>query len=1343
MTAKRGYFISGKFDQFQRNIPYSALVDALTNLVKQLLGEPETVLQQWQKQLLQALGNNGQIAIEVIPDLELIIGKQPPVPELGPIESQNRFNLVFQQLIQALCQPDHPLVMFLDDMQWTDLATLSLLEQLLGDSQIHNLLLIIAYRDNELGSGHPLDLAIAQLQRKEVNLEQITLTPLPLDQIALLIAETLQCETQSVYGLAELVKHKTQGNPFFTNQFLKTLYSEGLLVFNHILACWQWDLARIEGIGFTDNVVELMIGQLQKLPKSVQGVLSTAAYLGTEFDLKTLSLIENQTPTVIFADLKLAMEAGFVVARSHLDENLLIQNYQFGHDQIQQAAYVLIPADEQVAKHLQIGRILLEKITHTDLDDNLFDIVDHLNQGLAQVSDPHEREDFARLNLRAGQKAIGASAYQVAITYLQQGIFLLSPNSWECQYGLSLLLHEEAVKAAFLSGELELMEHLSAIVMTKAHTALEQVKVSTILIEAYGNQGKLLKAIDIGLDILAQLGIIFPKTPQDADCAQSLEKIERLLADKQPGELINLAEMQDPIALAALHLLVKLRPVVFTSSLACLNLLITLKEIELSIFYGNAPLSAIAYSAYGLFLCSHGRNNIDRGYAFGELALTLISQSDSKEFETTVKMIVHSFISHWKIHLKETLEPLQSAHNVGLAVGNFAYAGYTAFDYCTHAYLIGKPLSEVQQEMQHYSAALKRMGQQSALFYLQGYHQAVVNLMDSSSQTYNFAGEIFDEQEVIELLKLQQNQAGLWHLYTVKLPLCYLFEEFVLAHQISELAKQCIGSGMAGVAVPILYFYDSLCCLALMSEKSIPESDLLWQQVEANQHLMEYWSVSAPMNYRHKFDLVAAERQRLLGEKLAAIALYESSIAGAKEHGYIQEAALANELAAKFYLSWGMEKIAQAYLQEAHYYYLCWGATAKVHHLETRYPQFFVSERSSCLPISRTSLNSSSNSSSAALDLSTVMKSSQAIASEIVLENLLQTLMKILLENAGAQMGCLLLPTSTTLGTSTKFSIAIYHHANGTNSYPTQAINLILPESLLHYVARTHKSVILDNPVNSGNFSRDPYIQSVQPLSILCYPLLNQGELVGIIYLEHQVTTGAFTSTQVELLQLLSGQAAIAITNAQLYAKVRNSEKILSNYNRTLEQQVAERTAALQRANQELARLAILDGLTKIANRRRFDDYLMREWERHLQEQQSLALILIDIDYFKRYNDHYGHQGGDECLIRVAQTLAQVPQYPHDLVARYGGEEFAAILPNTNINGALIVAESIRQAIAALAIPHAQSEVKEYVTLSLGVAAIIPTLDQQPEELIAQADQALYRAKHQGRDRAIAYRNII
>lgn len=549
-----------------------------------------------------------------------------------------------------------------------------------------------------------------------------------------------------------------------------------------------------------------------------------------------------------------------------------------------------------------------------------------------------------------------------------------------------------------------------------------------------------------------------------------------------------------------------------------------------------------------------------------------------------------------------------------------------------------------------------------------------------------------------------------------------------------------IAAGVQTVTEPVFYFYDSLIAIAV--DGSTDDSEAQLQRVRENQTKLHHWAEYAPMNYLHKWQLVEAETFRVLGQKLQAIELYELAIAGAREHQYIQEEALASELAARFYLDWDKETIARTYMTEARYCYSLWGATAKVTQmdaqLDAQYSQLYRSlDRKSSLglSLSLSDIDSHTISSDAALDLHTVMKSPQAISSEIVLENLLQTLMKILVENAGAQTGCLLLHTPKENGSKDSgelgdFTLEAYSSINANSVIvPNPASeNGIFPQSVIHYVARTLDLIVLDRSAEQGNFTSDPYIQSVKPLSVLCYPLRDRGKLVAIVYLENNATTGAFTTKRVELLQLLSGQAAIAIINAQLYTKVKE-------YSRTLEQQVAERTLELESKNRELLRLATLDGLTQIANRLCFDNYLEAEWKRHLREQQPLALILIDIDYFKPYNDYYGHQGGDDCLIAVARALGRVLQRPSDLVARYGGEEFVAVLPNTNITGALVVAEAIQKQIATLAIPHANSKVSNHVTASLGVASLTPNADIGTAYLIAKADAALYAAKDRGRDR--------
>jgi diguanylate cyclase (GGDEF)-like protein len=676
-----------------------------------------------------------------------------------------------------------------------------------------------------------------------------------------------------------------------------------------------------------------------------------------------------------------------------------------------------------------------------------------------------------------------------------------------------------------------------------------------------------------------------------------------------------------------------------------------------------------------------------------------------------------------------------AGYKVGLETGKLSYVGYNGHGFCLNSFWCGQPLMELEPQIRAYRQKLFDFHQLTTANYCSLLWETTLFLLGNPENIQLAFTESVQEEKLISQSLAANDNYRVFAFYLYRAILRFLMGEIIGAAADVLQARNYIAGVLGAVIEAGLYFYDSLITLGKVSKLAVE----LPGQVAENQSKLQFWAEHAPMNYLHKWQLVEAERYRVLGQKLEAIEFYDQAIAGAKKHGFIQEEALANELAAKFYLNWGKETIAHAYMIEAHYCYLSWGATTKVKQLEAEYPQLCQSLKSeSSLPMlssNRTSQGDSSNSNNAVLDLTTIMKSSQAIASEMVLENLLQTLMKILLENAGAQSGCLLLPTVNTTskqGKENNFYIAASSSVDTVTISPLQPLNGIFPESVVNYIVRTQESVVLNNAAIEGKFVRDSYIQLVKPLSVLCYPLLNQGRLVGIVYLENNLTVGAFSADQIELLQLISGQAAIAITNAQLYAE--NIE-----YTHTLEAKVAERTAELEQANEKLLRLATLDGLTKIPNRRRFDDYFTTEWQRHLRKQEPLALILMDIDYFKYYNDYYGHQGGDDCLVRVAQMIAQMARRSTDLVARYGGEEFAAILPNTHTQAALMLAESMRQAIASLAIPHAQSKVSNYVSLSLGVASLVPTPKITPEDLITRADQALYAAKNQGRNQVVSY----
>jgi len=1197
ITKARGYFIAGKFDQFQRNIPYSAIVKAFQSLVKQLLTESETQLNAWKEKLLAAFGDNGQIIIDVIPEIELIVGKQPPVQELGATEAQNRFNLVFQKFIRVFCSVEHPLVIFLDDLQWADSATLKLLQVMMADDETKYLFLIGAYRDNEVSPTHPLIMTLEALQNQGATINHITLTPLDIEHITNLIADTVRRDRGSVTLLAELVVGKTQGNPFFVNQFLKSLYEEKLLNFNFLQRSWDWNISEIEAVGITDNVVELMVGKLRKMPESTQQILQLAACVGNTFDLNTLSVVHEKSPVETFEELLPAIQDGLILATSELgvteeeigQSHLIITTYKFLHDRVQQTAYALIEESSKKTVHLQIGRLLWQNTSLETRSEEIFAIVDHLNLGIEGVGDESERSEIAKLNLIAGQKAKAATAHAAATEYLQAGLGLLANSSWTHQYKLTLALHEEAAEAAFLSGDFDRMQKLASVVQNCAKTLLDKIKVYEVEIQAYVSQNKLLEAVNTALEVLKLLGVEFPSQPTPSDIGQALGETAAILNDKRIEDLSDLPQMTDPYKLAAMRLMSSIFAAAYLAAPALLPLTVC-KQVELSVQYGNASVSGFAYANYGLLLCGMV-GDIDSGYQFGQLALSLVSKLNAKEIKAKTVVIVNIFIRHWKEHLKETLEPFMSAYSCGMENGDLEWAAYGLITYSYCAFFSSKELTALETEIATYRDAIYKIKQETALNFQESYWQAVLNLLGRSQDPSLLKGEAYDEQIRLPLHQQANDHSAIFYSYLNKILLCYLFGNSFQAVENASIAEKYLGAMIGVPLIPIFHFYDSLVRLAVYSDTPQSDQQLIFDRVQANQEKMQKWAHHAPMNLLHKFYLVEAERHRVLGQKIEAMEMYDKAIALAKENEYINEEALAYELAAKFYLSWGKETIAQVYMQNAHYSYQLWGAIAKVEDLEAKYPQLLA--RSSAKTTTQTTViqttikaTTTSTNLGDTLDLATVMKASQAISGEIVLSKLLERLMKIAIENAGAEKGFLILEKAGNWAIEAEGSVK-GDEVSVLRSLPlnVEAASGETPKiasAIANYVIRTQENVVLNNAVQEGQFTRDPYVAATQPKSILCTPLLHQGKLTGILYLENNLTEGAFTTDRLELLKLLSAQIAISIENAQLYNNLQefnqNLEKLVSDRTQELSNTLAHLKAA-QNKLVEAEKMASLGGL--------------------------------------------------------------------------------------------------------------------------------------------------------------------
>jgi predicted ATPase/signal transduction histidine kinase len=1150
IVRQRGYFIKGKYDQFNRNIPFSAFVQAFRDLMGQLLSESDEQLQTWKAQILAAVGESGQVLIDVIPELENIIGKQPPATELSGNAAQNRFNLLFQKFLQVFTSKEHPLVMFLDDLQWSDSASLNLLKLLMQDTGY--LLILGAYRDNEVSPVHSFSLTVNEIAKTGAAVKTITLPPLGQSEVNQLVADTLNCELSIAQLLSKLVYQKTQGNPFFATQFLKALHDDKLISFDWEIQHWQCDLAKVRALAITDDVVEFIALQLQKLPIATQSGLKLAACIGAQFDLATLAIVSEKSLEETAADLWKALQEGLVIPITEvykfftqtgniatLNPTTANANYKFLHDRVQQAAYSLIPDSQKKATHLKIGQLLQQNSSEIKQEEKLFDIVGHLNRGIELITQAEKRQALAQLNLKAGQKARNSTAYAAARVYLQTGIGLLEINCWQSQYELTLKLYVASAEAAYLNADLDGMEEMAAVVLQSAQTIFDKVKIYEIQIVALTARSLMLAAIAVGREALAQLGVELPTEVDETKIGKALQDLNHQLQDREIAGLIDLPMMSDRTAQAAMQLLGVLSTPVIQGMPGLLPLL-GATMVRLSLQFGNAPVSTVGYVIHGMVLCTF-LGEVEAGYKFGRLALSLLERLNAQSMKSNTLNLFGSLIQHHQESLLATIPVLKDSYTAGMETGDFLFAGYSMTACMTIALLAGVDLDTLASEFAVYSAALAQMKQDSAHIYLGITGQTIKHLRETVNQPDCLIGNAYDETVMLPKHQQDNDLIPIALAYIYKLLLAYSWGNYQAALDYITQVKLYLMAISGMFVVPVFHFYAALTYLVLFPTQPQPEQAEMLAQAETHQTILHQWAQNAPMNYLHKWYLVEAERQRVLGNKAGAVDLYDRAIQLAKENQFLNEEALANELAAKFYLEWGKEKFAQLYAIEAYYAYSRWGAKAKVDALEKRYSQLLApilqqshssTSFKGAIALGTIASTRTSSSASEVLDLATLLKASQAISGEIELNRLLTILLEIVITNAGATKCVLLLKQDTDLKL-----VALVEEGQSPQILPSIALESSpdLAISLVNTVKRTLKPLVLADAGMNSQFAGDNYIQNHQPKSILCSPILNQGQLIGVLYLENNLMAGAFTTERIEVLNLISSQAAISLENARLY----------------------------------------------------------------------------------------------------------------------------------------------------------------------------------------------------------------
>ena len=1128
LVPPRGLFASGKFDQYKRDIPYAPLTQAFQGLIRPLLCKPEAELSKWRDGLVRALNPNGSLLVDLVPELKLIIGEQPTIAPLPPQEAKTRSHFAFRQFIGVFARPEHPVALFLDDLQWLDAATLDALEDLLVQDDLAHLLLIGAYRDNEVDPVHPLMRRLAAIREAGAALQEIHLTPLSFGDLTHLIEDTLHCEPQRAAPLAQLIHGRTAGNPFFVIQFIQALVEEGLVSFEHGDALWRWNLDAIRAKGYTDNVVDLMVNKLSRLRATTQTALQQLACIGYRAESAVLSAVLETSEQEMEARLWDALHLELVVRSEG--------SYRFAHDRVQEAAYSLIAEEARAEAHLRIGRLLHARIPPEKREEAIFEIVNQLNRGAELIAAEDERCQLAELNLIAGKRAKASTAYVSALKYFIAGEAHLTNEVWERRHDLAFQVELNRSECEFLTGEPGAAAERVEALRARAAGTVELAMATCLGIDIYMALGQIDGALAVGRDYLRHLAIDWPLHPTDEQVRSEYERVWSHLGSRAIEDIMDLPLISDPASIGTLDVLTWLMPAAWLSD-ANLCFLVVCRAVSLSIEHGNNDGSCFCYvwlsTVAGLKF-----GDYKSAFRFGQLGYDLVEKRGLKRYQARTYDTFAVICMPWMKPLLACCDVVRRAFEIANKAGDLAYSVYSLLAQPPLLLGAGIPLDEVER-----AAESARDFAQKANF---GLFAPVANLQLGLIRTLRGSTSKFgslDHTEFDEILFERQldSQSAMfccWY-WIARLQARFFAGDFVSAIEASANAQPLLWRS-PGLDFAEYEFYSALARAALW-DSALPDRRLeYFDALEAHCKQLALWAEDCPENFENRAALVGAEIARIEGRSLDAIELYEQAIRSARGTGFVHNEALAHELAAQYYLARGIDTAGYAYLRNARNCYDRWGAQGKVKQLDERYPRL----REARTPAPPSTISAPFGQ----LDVETVVRASQALSSEMVFPRLIERLLRITVEHAGAERGLLILirdgepriEAEATTGPG-RIDVAVREG---------QATPSDLPLSALHYVIRTQESVLLDNASADPVYSKDEYVRRKRSRSILCLPIVKQAKLVGALYLENNLTPCAFTQERVTVLQLLAPQAAISLENASLYSgakkaeeKIRQSEK--------------------------------------------------------------------------------------------------------------------------------------------------------------------------------------------------------
>jgi PAS domain S-box-containing protein len=1220
LVPPRGLFASGKFDQYKRDIPYATLAKAFQSLIRPLLSKSEEELSKWRDALHEALDPNGQLVMELVPELKLIIGEQPAVAELPALDARNRFNRVFRQFIGVFARPEHPLALFLDDLQWLDAPTLDLMEDLLTQPDVKHLLLIGAYRDNEVGFAHPLMSKLEALRRAGVRLQEVVLAPLTREDLEQLVAHSLHCEAYQARALAELVHEKTNGNPFFGIQFISELADEGLLTFDRDERRWTWDLSRIRAKDYTDNVVDLLVGKLNRMSTGTQNALKQLACLGNSADFTILQTIYEDSNEEIDRQLWEAVLAGLVY-RSE-------DSYRFLHDRVQEAAYSLIPKQLRAETHLRIGRLLVERTPSHEREEGIFEIVNQLNRATHLITSNDERKRVGEFNLIAARRAKLSIAYASALSYLATGRGLVTEESWDTDYELIFSLEYLTAECELLTASMESAEKRLSMLATRAKRGRDLAVVTRLQLTLYTALNRLDRGVEICLEYLRRGGTDWSAHPAYDDIQREYDRIWSLLGDRQIEDLLNEPLLADPDILDVLEVLTEIvTPAVFFDQDLCA--LVICRMMNLGLEHGNSDASCFAYVWFGI-IAGPRFGNYEGAVKFGQLGYDLLEKRGLKRYEARTCMCFGSVVVPWTKHARHGRDLVRHAFDVAYRMGDFTYAAYSFTQLITNFLVVGDPLVEAQAEAEEGVEFAKRARVGLVVDIVRSDLQLIRTLRGLTNKFGSFNDKEFDEAGFEDYLASNPALAdpgfGYW---TLKAESRFFAGDYASAVDASLKAQQLLWSAPSLLEPAAFRFYGALSHAGAWDSAAPGERQRHLDALTAHHKQLETWAEHCPANFENRAALVAAEIARIEGRVVDAEGLYEKAIRSAHANGFIHNEAVAYEVAARFYATRDLDKIADTYLREARYCYLRWGADGKVRQLDQLYPHLRKQE-----PDRGTT--STIVAPAELLDLATVIKVSQAVSGEIVLEKLIDRVMRAAMEHAGAERGLLILPR----GDELQIVAEVITSGNDVSVHQRSAsvTAAVLPESLVRYVVRTGEDVILDDAAVANPFSADAYIVQHSARSIVCLPLVNQARLNGVLYLENNLTAQVFPSDRITVLKVLASQAAISLENTRLYRDLENRE---AKIRRLVEANIVAIViwnvdGAIVASNEAFLRIVQYDRDDVESGRVRWRDLTPAEWcerdERALAEARATGTV-------QPYEKEWFRKDGSRVPVLVAGAL--------------------------------------------------------------------------------------------------------